>query len=89
MARVKKHGNDENSPRCQAHHKTSNKFVMRGERCRSEAAMSVTLEMVKNPVLLCARHYNQWCNEPLSKSVEWSARDVVAPYPLEGNRHEV
>lgn len=64
------------APRCEAHYKTTNKFVMRGERCRNDALMEVHIERCHAPVLLCKRHYSQWCDEPLSKAVKWTAQEI-------------
>lgn len=66
-------------PRCQAKYKTANRFVTRGAQCQSDAVMEVKLETVNNPILFCARHYGQWCDELLSKRVKWSAHDIVRP----------
>lgn len=72
------------APRCQAQYKNSTGVVMAGERCRQDAAMEVSIDTVNLPVLLCRRHYSQWCLEPISKVAKWTAVHVKKQTPQEG-----
>lgn len=74
------------APRCQAKYKTTNGVVLQGETCRQDAALAVTIEGIKVPILFCVRHYNQWAKEPTSKRVKWSAVEVKYTAPEVGAR---